>query len=122
MLDFQTQVRGAPPPDELVVVDGKEPLHTGGQNILTAITSPGLHARLDVSRRDDESRMRNPHAIHLHGIFIRLANSLMKEWRSHQARPNQKTMTDFAATMSANHARRVIRTATSKNPNLRSPS
>ena len=43
LLDFQTQVRGAPPPEELVVVDGKEPLHTGGQNILSAITVPGLH-------------------------------------------------------------------------------
>ena len=82
----------------------------------------GLHARIDISRRDDECRMRNPAAIHLHGIFLRLANSLMEEWRSHQKRPHQKTTTDFAATMSAEHCRRVIRTVTSKNPNLRAPS
>jgi phage protein U len=40
---FQRQVRGAPPPDELIVLDGKEPRHTGGQHILTAVTVPGQH-------------------------------------------------------------------------------
>lgn len=42
-LDFQTQVRGAPPPGELVVLDGKEPRHTGGHGVLTAVTVPGQH-------------------------------------------------------------------------------
>ena len=43
VLAFQRQVRGAPPNDELIVLDGKEPNHTGGQQVLTAITAPGLH-------------------------------------------------------------------------------
>lgn len=43
VLAFQTQVRGAPPPEELVVFDGKEPNHTGGQQILTAVTVPSQH-------------------------------------------------------------------------------
>ena len=43
VLAFQTQVRGAPPPDELVVLDGKEPRHTGGHGVLTAVTVPGQH-------------------------------------------------------------------------------
>jgi hypothetical protein len=43
VLAFQRQVRGAPPPGELVVLDGKEPNHTRGQHILTAVTVPGQH-------------------------------------------------------------------------------
>jgi len=43
VLDFQTQVRGAPPSGELVVLDGKELCHSGGQQVLTAITSPSQH-------------------------------------------------------------------------------
>lgn len=43
LLAHQSQVRGAPPPAELVVLDGKMPKHSGGQNVVTAITTPGLH-------------------------------------------------------------------------------
>lgn len=42
-LAFQTQVRGAPPQEELIVLDGKEPGHTGGHQVLTAITVPSQH-------------------------------------------------------------------------------
>ena len=78
----------------------------------------GLHARLDVSRRDDQCRLRAPNALRVHGIFARLANSLFMHWRSHQSKPHHKTTTDFAATMSAEHARRVVRTVTARQPNL----
>lgn len=43
LLRHQQQVRGAPPPHEVVALDGKEPGHGGGQNVVTAITVPGLH-------------------------------------------------------------------------------
>lgn len=43
LLAHQTQVRGAPPVDEIVVFDGKVPAHSGGLNVVTAITVPGLH-------------------------------------------------------------------------------
>lgn len=43
VLAFQRQVRGAPAPDELIVLDGKAPNHTRGQHILTAVTVPGQH-------------------------------------------------------------------------------
>lgn len=43
LLAHQTQVRGAPPPDEIVVLDGKVPKHSGGLNVVSAVTSPGLH-------------------------------------------------------------------------------
>jgi hypothetical protein len=40
LLDIQTQVRGQPPADELIAIDGKEPRHGPGEAILTAVTVP----------------------------------------------------------------------------------
>ena len=79
----------------------------------------GLHARLEVSRRDDQCRLRAANAVAVHGIFSRLANSLFMEWRSHQAKPHHKTTTDFAAHLAAEHARRLIPLVTARQPNLR---
>ena len=43
LLGHQQQVRGAPPAAELVVLDGKIPGHSGGLNVVTAVTAPSLH-------------------------------------------------------------------------------
>ena len=43
VLDFQAQVRGQPPKDELVALDGKEPKHGGGHSILSAVSVPGQY-------------------------------------------------------------------------------
>ena len=43
LLDYQRQVRGAPPANEIVVLDGKVPAHSGGLNVVSAVTSPGLY-------------------------------------------------------------------------------
>jgi hypothetical protein len=43
VIDFQNQVRGAPPAGDLVVLDGKEPRHGGGHGVLSAVSVPGLH-------------------------------------------------------------------------------
>ena len=43
LLAHQAQVRGAPPKDEIVVLDGKVPKHSGGLNVVSAVTAPGLH-------------------------------------------------------------------------------
>ena len=40
LLTIQAQVRGQPPADELIAVDGKEPRHGPGDAILTAVTVP----------------------------------------------------------------------------------
>ncbi len=79
----------------------------------------GLHARLDISRRDDECRLRAANAVWLHGIFARLANSLFMEWRSHQPAGRHKTTTDFAARMSADHARRAVAAVTTRTPRFK---
>lgn len=39
LLAIQAQVRGQPPADELIAVDGKEPCHGPGDAILTAVTA-----------------------------------------------------------------------------------
>jgi len=40
ILAIQQQIRGAPPREDLVVIDGKEPKHGGGQAVLSAVTVP----------------------------------------------------------------------------------
>ena len=40
LLDLQSQVRGQPPPEELIAVDGKEPRHGHGDAILSAVSVP----------------------------------------------------------------------------------
>ncbi len=43
LLAHQSQVRGAPPSGQIVVLDGKVPRHSGGLNVVTAVTVPSLH-------------------------------------------------------------------------------
>jgi hypothetical protein len=40
ILAIQEQVRGKPPKEDLVVLDGKQPKHGGGQAVLSAVTVP----------------------------------------------------------------------------------
>lgn len=40
ILAIQEQVRGKPPKEDLVVLDGKEPKHGGGQAVLSAVSVP----------------------------------------------------------------------------------
>src|SRR5208337_5290546 len=40
LLEIQIQVRGQPPPDELIAIDGKEPNHGPGDAILSAVSVP----------------------------------------------------------------------------------
>ena len=42
-LQVQAQIRGPAPPEELIVLDGKEPRHGGGHAVLTAVTVPSQH-------------------------------------------------------------------------------
>ena len=40
LLEIQAQVRGQPPPNELIALDGKEPNHGPGHSILSAVSVP----------------------------------------------------------------------------------
>lgn len=42
-LQVQAQIRGPAPPDELIVLDGKQPRHGGGHSVLSAVTVPSQH-------------------------------------------------------------------------------
>lgn len=42
-LQYQHQVRGAPPANELIVLDGKQPKAGGGHSVLTAVTVPSQY-------------------------------------------------------------------------------
>jgi len=42
-LQTQRQIRGPAPPEDLIVLDGKEPRHGGGHSVLTAVTVPSQH-------------------------------------------------------------------------------
>ena len=42
-VQYQSQVRGVPPTDELIVLDGKEPKAGGGHSVLTAVTVPSQY-------------------------------------------------------------------------------
>lgn len=43
LLEIQTRLRGPAPPQELVVMDGKEPRHGSGASVLSAVSVPSLH-------------------------------------------------------------------------------
>ena len=55
--NIQTQLRGAPPTHELIVLDGKEPRHGNGDSILTAVSVPSQHflgcARVDTGKTNE---------------------------------------------------------------------
>jgi len=82
----------------------------------------GLHQRLDVSHRDDRSRVRWPKAMRLTGLFRRISNSLFMEWRSRRKQPRHKTTTDFSRAMNAEHHRYAIRCLHARKPSLRTAS
>ena len=56
LLQIQKKVRGHPPADELIAVDGKEPRHGPGETILSAVTVPGQFllgcARVDTKTNE----------------------------------------------------------------------
>jgi hypothetical protein len=43
ILQTQEQIRGSAPAHELIVMDGKQPKHGGGQSVLTAVSVPSQH-------------------------------------------------------------------------------
>jgi hypothetical protein len=43
LLRWQRDIRGPAPDEDTVVIDGKQPKHGGGHNVVTAVTSPSQH-------------------------------------------------------------------------------
>lgn len=78
----------------------------------------GLHQRLDVSQDDDRCRVRNPNARLVLGIFRRLGNSLLMEWRSRQTKPQYLMTSDFHTDMAAEAHRRAMIMVTTTRPSF----
>jgi hypothetical protein len=43
LIQWQRRIRGPVPPNETVAIDGKQPKHAGGHNVVTAIATPSQH-------------------------------------------------------------------------------
>lgn len=43
LIQWQRRIRGPAPSDETVAIDGKQPKHAGGHNVVTAIATPSQH-------------------------------------------------------------------------------
>jgi predicted transposase YbfD/YdcC len=65
----------------------------------------GLHQRLDVTAREDASRVRNRNALLVLGIVRRSIMGTFRSWRSQQRNQRQSTLQDFYDTMKKFHGR-----------------
>jgi len=43
LIEWQRRIRGPVPASDTVAIDGKQPKHAGGHNVVTAVTTPSLH-------------------------------------------------------------------------------
>ena len=67
----------------------------------------GLHQRLDVTAREDASRVRNRNALLVLGIARRGVMGVFRSWRSQQRNQRQSTLQDFYDTMKRFHCRQA---------------
>lgn len=84
----------------------------GAKKLLDAIRTywdieAGLHQRLDVTAREDASRVRNRNALLVLGIVRRSIIGTFRRWRSQQRNQRQSTLQDFYDAMKKFHSRRA---------------
>jgi len=79
----------------------------------------GMHQRLDVSTNEDLCRVRNRNGVWVLGMFRRLSVSLFAQWRSRDPRRSYATMTDFHASMGAEHGRLAFHILSASRPSFR---
>lgn len=70
----------------------------------------GLHQRLDVSAREDASRVRNPNALMTLGILRRFSLGVYYRWRRKRKNKRQSTLVDFYDDMNKFNNRRAFAT------------
>jgi len=68
----------------------------------------GLHQRLDVTAREDSSRVRNRNAILVLGIVRRSSMNIFFSWRHHRKNKRQSTLQDFYDSNNAFNNRRAF--------------
>ncbi len=73
----------------------------------------GLHQRLDVTAREDASRVRNRNAILVLGILRRSTIGIFFAWRRRRKNKRQSTLKDFHDDMNKFNNRQAFTTITS---------
>ena len=68
----------------------------------------GLHQRLDVTAREDASRVRNRNSLLVLGIVRRSIMGIFRDWRRRRKNQRQSTLKDFHDTMSAFNQRQAF--------------
>jgi hypothetical protein len=76
----------------------------------------GLHQRLDVIAREDQSRVRTPTSAWNLAMFRRLSVSFAIHWIRHQPDPRQATLSGFYDAMKADRARIAFHLLTAVHP------
>ena len=74
-----------------------------------------LHQRLDVSAREDASRVRNRNSLLVLGIMRRSAMGIYDGWRRRRKNQRQSTLKDFHDAMNAFNHRQAFATLTHRN-------
>ena len=75
-----------------------------------------LHQRLDVTAREDASRVRNPNAILVLGIVRRSVMGIYFHWQRQRSNRRQSTFKDFHDQMDAFNHRKAFATIRSRAP------
>jgi len=78
----------------------------------------GSHQRLDVTLNEDRCCVRSGNGLLILEMFRRLAVSLHKEWRMRQAKPQQKSLTDFQRLVGENTFAKAVSFISGKRPKL----
>lgn len=126
ILAFQNQIRGSPPAGDLIAIDGKQPSHSGGQHLLTAVSLPGQHYL--ASRPVDEKTNEIPVAqelipdLDLEGRLVAL-DALHTQTRTARALV-QEAGADYLLTVKGNREKlqRTLQTLFTATPAAFSPS
>jgi predicted transposase YbfD/YdcC len=68
----------------------------------------GLHQRLDVTAREDASRVRNRNSLLVLGMLRRTGTAIHADWRRRRKNKRQSTLMDFYDKMSAFNQRQAF--------------
>ena len=102
--------RGTQSIDKIYYVSSRPVLAHEAKDLLDGIRlywgiENGLHQRLDVSAKEDSSRVRNRNSLLVLGQIRRAAISLYHAWRGKRKNNRQSTLTDFHNTMALHQNR-----------------
>ena len=78
----------------------------------------GSHRPLDISLKDDRSRVRSTNGPLILGMLRRVVLSLFIHWRTTRRKPRQKSLTNFLVLMGEDNLASTFAFVTHRNPKL----